>query len=209
MILIDSHILLISLVTMFSVILIKWFYAVGYLNSFIFFYGLVFKKIKLNHNIYKNILFLLLISFLIVFVNTYYVYVLSNRYWGFHLFWVYIIVVPIFINIIRDKETTNKVKFLIWTGLFISFINIIIDDGDDLEMMVANYVQTNIKDSVDFGDFERISYYVSHDPFKFKHYHYIDNHKYKLIKEEQLLDDFKVIKKFPEKNPKLILISND
>ena len=62
---------------------------------------------------------------------------------------------------------------------------------------------------VDFGEFERISYYVNHDPFTFKDYHNLDDHKYKLIKSEQILIDFNVMKKFPEFNPKFILISND
>ncbi len=208
-ILIDSHKIFISVVTMFSIIFIKWFYAVGYLNSFIFLYGLSIKKIKLNPEIYKNIIFFLLLSFFIVSVNTYYVYVLSNRYWVFHLWWIFLIVVPIFINLIRDEETSGKVRFLIWAGIFVSFFNIIFDKGDDLEMIVANYVKTNLKESVDFGDFERISYYINYDPFTFKDYHQIQDHKYKLIKSEQMLDELNIIKKFPEDNPKFILISND
>ena len=76
-------------------------------------------------------------------------------------------------------------------------------------MIVANYVKTNLKESVDFSDLERISYYVNHDPFTFRRYHNINDHRYTLIRAEELREEFKVVKKFPEKNPKFILISND
>ena len=76
-------------------------------------------------------------------------------------------------------------------------------------MMIANYMKENFKVSVDYGEFERISYYVNHDPFTFKDYHNLHDHKYKIIKTEQLLNNLNIIKKFPDDNPKFILISND
>jgi hypothetical protein len=83
--------------------------------------------------------FFIAISFLLVGFNLFNVYVLSNRYWGFHWFWVFILVSPVLISLFKLKTTklTNTLKILVSIYIAISIINVVLDSNKNTIEMDA------------------------------------------------------------------------
>jgi len=208
-ILINDHTSIISLTILLSIIFSKWIASIGYLNFSIFGLSIFMNKIHMNEKTIRDIYFFTIVSFLIVLFNIFHVYVLSNRYWGFHLWWIYIITSYFLVILVNDKDIKNKFKWLISVMLIISISNVLLDKKENIEIDVAKYINENSITSIDYLDNERISYYVNFNPFTFKDYHQKSKFNYKLIKsldEESLLQ---IEKKFPDVNPKFYLIKND
>lgn len=208
-ILINDHIYLVGITMLLCVTFVKWFQAIGLMNFFILFYGFKNKMIINNDHIKKDIFFFASISFLIVLLNIFHVYVLSNRYWGFHLWWIYLIITPIIIQILSNKNFSNYLKVLIYLILMIQITNVLIDKKNNIELDIVRYVNENSLTGINFGEFERVSYYINYDPFTFKNYHDDNNFMYELKRDVDNVSSDRIVKKFNDPNPKFYLIRND
>ena len=86
-----------------------------------------------------------------------------------------------------------------------------IDQSGNLEQEVAVYIRQNQLTNVDYLDNHRVGYYVNHDISDLINEPNKKILKHKLIKtydDKQINSKF-IVKKFPEQEPKFILIKND
>jgi hypothetical protein len=91
--------------------------------------------------------------------------VLSSRYWGFHWFWVFILVSPVLINLFKLKTTklTNALKFLVSFYIAISIMNAAVDSNKNTnEMDAGEYLKImglESNQSIKLINADRVGYY--------------------------------------------------
>jgi ABC-type Zn uptake system ZnuABC Zn-binding protein ZnuA len=91
--------------------------------------------------------------------------VLSNRYWVFHWFWVFILVSPVLISLFKLKTTklTNALKVLVSIYIVISIINVAVDSKKkNIEIDAGEYLRNFSLDnsqSIKLINAERVGYY--------------------------------------------------
>ena len=151
-----------------TILIVKWLKGLGILVSGLLIYSFTkFFHNKLDREIKLTLYFFIVISFLLVGFNLFNVYVLSNRYWGFHWFWVFILVTPVLINLFKLKaiKLINTLKFLVSICIAISIMNVAIDSNkNNIEVDAGEYLK-NIsienKQSIKLINSERVGYYGS------------------------------------------------
>ena len=90
---------------------------------------------------------------------------LSNRYWVFHWFWVFILVSPVLISIFKLKTTklTTAIKVLVSIYIAISMINVVMDSNKNtIEIDAAEYLKNmglGNNQSIKLINAERVGYY--------------------------------------------------
>ena len=94
-----------------------------------------------------SLYFFIAISFLLIGFNLFNVYVLSNRYWVFHWFWVFILVSPVLISLFKLKTTklTDAIKVLVSIYIVISIINVVADSNKNTVEMDAGEFLKNMR----------------------------------------------------------------
>jgi hypothetical protein len=212
-ILIQDNIFLVGSIILFSIVIFKWLQSVGVLNIFLFSYSLLNKRFIINNQNLKSIFFFLVLSFLIVSTNTLYIYVLSNRYWSYHIWWLYILIALLLKNLLIDKSLHLFIRFIVYVSLIICILNSLIDENYNTEIEIANYINNNFLNDVDFNNNERISYYMNHDILTFKDYKLTSQFQYRIININQSKNiepnSENVIKVFPDNDPKFAIIKYD
>ena len=162
--LIENYSLLMTSTSLLSILVFKWIKGLGLLHGSLLFYS--FFKQKNFKNIYQKYLyFLAILSFILVSINLFTFYVLTNRYWGFHWFWIFILITPVLVNIfnLKTSKQNNILKILVSFYLFISMINVLLDSNKtNVELEAGNYLSglTKTDDKlVKLINAERVGYY--------------------------------------------------
>jgi len=207
----ENYSLIITYAVLISVLIFKWVKGLGMLHGGLFFY-LLFAKNKIINNYQKYIYFFLIISFILVSVNLFNLYVLTNRYWGFHWWWILILITPVMLIIFEDRKINGFIKNILGITLAFFVLNCLIDKNENIEQKVADYLKENALQQVDFQEHQRIKYYVNyniHDLLQNdtnQSSSLYELHKINIIEN---LDEKLIVKKFPEMKPKFILIKHD
>ena len=203
----DDYSMVITYSFLIGILLFKWIKGLSMMHSVL----LIYHFIKPQKNNYlKHLYFFLIISFIIVVVNLINVYVLSNRYWSFHWWWIFILIAKTLAILIDSRKTKNFIKYSLFILISVLFFNTLVDKSDNLEQVVAKYILDNQLVGVDYDINHRINYYVNHevrDLFKDTNERKFE---YKIVKNFNKKNDeiSLVIKNFPEHEPKYILIKN-
>ena len=93
-----------------AILIIKWLKGIGLLIGGLLLYGLNRRLLNdLNSTIKVSLYFFISISFFLVAMNLFNVYVLSNRYWGFHWFWLFIFVSPFLVYFFQAKNSSIRI----------------------------------------------------------------------------------------------------
>ena len=151
-----------------TLLVVKWLKGLGILVTGLVIYS--FNKAyqnKLDREIKLSLYFFIAISFLLVGFNLFNVYVLSNRYWGFHWFWVFILVSPVLISLFKLKKTklTNALKVLVLIYIAISIMNVAVDSNKNtIEIDAGEYLKNmglESNQSIKLINAERVGYYGS------------------------------------------------
>ena len=148
------------------ILIVKWLKGLGLFVSGLLIYSFTqFFHNKLDREIKLSLYFFITISFLLVGFNLFNVYVVSNRYWGFHWFWIFILVSPVLINLFNLKTTklTNALKVLVSIYVSILIMNVAIDSNKNtIEMDAGEYLKNMGLDnnqSIKLIHAERVGYY--------------------------------------------------
>ena len=208
--LLEDYSLVLTYSVLITILLFKWIKGLGVLHGCMFFYSFLVKKKFLNEN-QKNIYFFLVVSFILVAINLFNVYVLTNRYWGFHWWWLLILITPTTLSLFEVRNFRSSIKNILGVVLVFYVFNSFIDKRDNLEMHIAQYLKNNHLEDIDLKEHHRIKYYVN-----FSVDDLLDNktnqdpEPYGLYKIDDInnIDQKMIIKKFPEINPKFILIQH-
>ena len=206
--LLDNYSLLIAYTLLTSILIFKWLKGLGILHGGLLFYH-IFKD-ESNHY-QKHLYFLIITSFILVSVNLFNVYVLTNRYWGFHWWWVFILVTPVILNLLESRKTQHIIKYSLVFFILLLILNILFDQSDNIEQEVADYIRENQLTDVEYGDNYRIKYYVNYQVSDLINKSISQKYTYKVIKNLDKNNHearFK-IKNFPEQKTKFVLIKND
>jgi hypothetical protein len=149
-----------------TILIVKWIKGLGLLVSGLLIYYFTKAYLyKLVREIKLTLYFFIVISFLLVGLNLFNVYVLSNRYWVFHWFWVFILVSPVLISLFNLKTSKiNKVlKISISFFVLISFINVLVDsDKNTIEIDAGGYFKNmglENNQSIKLINSDRVGYY--------------------------------------------------
>jgi len=149
-----------------TILIVKWIKGLGLLVSGLLIYSFTKNyQNKLDGEIKLSLYFFITVSFLLVGFNLFNVYVLSNRYWGYHWFWIFILVSPVLINIFKLKTTklTNALKILISIYIVISIMNVAMDSNKNtVEMDAGEYLKNmglEHNQSIKLINAERVGYY--------------------------------------------------
>ena len=196
---------------LFSILIYKWISSLGLIHG-----GLLVLTVFRYKNIQKNyylphLLFFLIISFILVGINLFNVFVLSNRYWVFHWWWILILIAPGLCYLLEHTKRIFIFKILL-TLIFIFMVFVsLYDQSEDLEMNVAQYLIDNKIHDVDFKNNERIRYYVDRDIAQLVAKQHLKKSEYTITNypKNGKIKSGTIIKNFPENKPKFILIHND
>lgn len=160
----ENYSLIITYSVLISVLIFKWIKGVGILHGGLFFYS--FFKQKNFKNIYqKHLYFLSVLSFILVSVNLFTVYVLTNRYWAVHWFWIFMLIAPVLLIISNSMRSKKKdiLKILVSFYLFFSIVNVLLDaNNTNMEMEAGYYLSELTKagdKSVKLINADRVGYY--------------------------------------------------
>lgn len=195
---------------LFSILIYKWISSLGLINLGLLLLTVFrFKKIQKN-NFLPYILFFLIISFILVGINLFNVFVLSNRYWVFHWFWILILFAPSLCYVFEQA----KIKFIFKIPLamiliFLFFVSMY-DRSKSEEMYVAKYLKMNNIYNVNFKNNERIRYYFDKDVSQLTVKQNLKKSEYTIINypKNGKIKSGTIIKNFPENKPKFSLIHN-
>jgi len=208
--LLDNYSLIFTYAVLLSILIFKWIKGLGVIHGGLFFYSFFVKK-KLSNDYKKHIYFLLVVSFILVSINLFNVYVLTNRYWSFHWWWMFILISPILLNLFSSRKLNHLFKYIVVTIIIILFVNVIIDQSSSEERNVAKYISENQLLSVDYQENERIKYLVNFNVNEVVNSSTEETFKYILIKNNNfdIYQTKSIIKEFPKNKPKYILLKND
>ena len=203
--LLEDYSLLITYSVLMAILLFKWIKGLSLLHGGLLFYHFIKAE---NKNYREHLYLFLIISFILVGVNLFNVYVLTNRYWGFHWWWVFVLITPQLLNLIESKKSHLLIKFGLGIIIVLSMLNVLIDQSDNLEQEIAEYIRQNQLANIEYLDSDRIGYYVNYDISDLIKVPSKRNLNYKLIKiHDDKNNNSKLhVKKFPETEPKFILI---
>jgi hypothetical protein len=203
----ENYSLIITYAVLLSVLIFKWIKGLGVLHGGLFFYFFFAKKRPLN-DYQKHIFFFLIVSFILVSINLFNVYVLTNRYWGFHWWWIFVLLAPIFHNFLENKKSYRLLRYAIYFVLILSILNVIIDSAKRDEQDVAEYINNKQIKNIDFNDNIRIQYYIDKSVANLIGKPYLTMFEYSLIKVDKNynFNNGFIVKTFPKHNPKFILI---
>ena len=142
----------------------KWLKGIGLLIGGLLLYGLNRQLYKeLDGTIKVSLYFFIGISFVLVAMNLFNVYVLSNRYWGYHWFWLFIFVTPFLADFfqVKNSSITTYLKPLVAIFIAVSIISSLIDSQKgNIEEEAAQYFKNlGVTDSVKLMGAERVGYY--------------------------------------------------
>ena len=158
--LLEDFNLLITYSLLISILIFKWLKGLGMLHGGLLVYHFLYSK---KNDYRKSLYFFLAVSFILVSVNLFTVYVLANRYWIFHWWWVFILITPILLNLIESKKSNLLIKFSLDVIILLSIACSLIDQSDNLEQEIAEYIRQNQLANIEFSDSHRIGYYVNYD----------------------------------------------
>lgn len=206
----ENYSLIITYAVLLSILIFKWIKGLGILHGGLFFYSFFAKK-KIINNYQKHIFFFLIVSFILVSINLFNVYVLTNRYWGFHWWWILILTTPIILYLFEKFQNLKILKFLT-AGFIVILISNMLYDGkfnDDKE--VAKYLKDNKIDNINFNDNDRIRYYLTRNIGELVINDNIGHFDYELISYDNLDSQIfnNVVVKLPLSKPKYVLIKHD
>ena len=206
--LLEDYSLLITYSVLMTILLFKWIKGLSLLHGGLLFYHFIKPE---NSNYQKHLYFFLIISFILVGVNLFNVYVLTNRYWGFHWWWVFILIAPKLLSLLESKKTFILIKCSLIIFILLLILNALIDQPDNLERDIAKYIRDNNFTEINYGHNNRVYYYLNYQVSDLMKKSSGEGFKYKLIKihDVNIIDTRLVIKNFPEQEPKFVLIKND
>lgn len=206
----ENYSLIITYAVLLSILIFKWIKGLGILHGGLFFYSFFAKK-KIINNYQKHIFFFLIVSFILVSINLFNVYVLTNRYWGFHWWWILILTTPIILNLFEKFQNLKILKFLTAGFIVILISNMLYDRKFNDDKEVAKYLKDNKIDNINFNDNDRIRYYLTRNIGELVINDNIGHFDYELISYDNLdLQIFNnVVVKLPLSKPKYVLIKHD
>lgn len=160
--LLSNYPFVISIGTLCSILFYKWLSGIGVIK-FMLLSG--YFKIKQNFFSQSKIIlyFFILVSFLLVASNLVSVFVLSNRYWVAHHFWMMILLTPVLSTIYnRSGKYLPYRKFLIYLILFVCASAALLDSKKNSIEMEAGYFIKNMNlngKSIQLIDSDRTAFY--------------------------------------------------
>ena len=162
--LLTNYPLTITVGLLLAILIVKWLKGIGLLIGGLLLYGLNRQLYKeLDGTIKVSLYFFIGISFVLVAMNLFNVYVLSNRYWGYHWFWLFIFVTPFLADFFQAKNSsiTTYLKPLVIIFIVASIMSSLIDSQkDNIEEDAAQYFKNlGSIDSVKLIGAERVGYY--------------------------------------------------
>jgi len=194
----------------FSILIYKWISSLGFIHGGLLLLT-VFRYQKKQKNTYSPyLLFFLIISFILVGVNLFNVFVLSNRYWGFHWWWILILIAPALYYLFEQAKIKFIFKILLTISLIFMVFGSLHDRSEDIEKNVAKYLIMNSMHNIDFKDNDRIKYYVDRDISRLVVKQKLKKSEYTITKypKNGKIKSGTIIKNFPERKPKFSLIQN-
>jgi hypothetical protein len=162
--LLTNYPLTITFGLLLAILIVKWLTGIGLLIGGLLLYGFN-KRLQndLNGTIKVSLYFFIGISFVLVAMNLFNVYVLSNRYWGYHWFWLFIFVTPFLVDFFQTKHSSilTYVKPLVVIFIVVSIMSSLIDSQKgNIEEEAAQYFKNlDTIDSVKLIGAERVGYY--------------------------------------------------
>ena len=162
--LLTNYPLTITFGLLLAILIVKWLKGIGLLIVGLLLYGFN-KRLQndLNGTIKVSLYFFIGISFVLVAINLFNVYVLTNRYWGYHWFWLFIFVTPFLADFFdsKDSSITTYLKPLVVIFIVVSIMSSLIDSQKgNIEEEAAQYFKNlGAKDSVKLMGAERVGYY--------------------------------------------------
>ena len=162
--LLEDYSLLMTVASLSIILVFKWTKGLGLLHGGFLFYSFLKKK-NLKNVYQKHLYFLAILSFILVSINLFTVYVLTNRYWVFHWFWIFMLITPVLVNIfnLKTSKQNDILKILVSFYLFVSIVNVLLDSNNtNVEMEAGYYLSaiTKVDDkSVTLINAERVGYY--------------------------------------------------
>jgi hypothetical protein len=116
-----------------------------------------------NATIKLSLYFFIGISFALVAINLFNGFVLANRYWGYHWFWLFIFTTPFLVDFFdsKDSSITTYLKPLVVIFIVVSIMSSLIDSQkSNIEADAAEYFKNLASgDSVKLIGAERVGYY--------------------------------------------------
>ena len=162
--LLTNYPLTITFGVLLAILIIKWLKGIGLLMGGLLLYGF-YRRLQndLNGTIKVSLYFFIGISFVLVAMNLFNVYVLSNRYWGFHWFWLFIFITPFLADFFQAKDSSIRiyVKPLVIIFIVASIMSSLIDSQkSNIEADAAQYFKKlGSINSVKLMGAERAGYY--------------------------------------------------
>jgi hypothetical protein len=162
--LLTNYPLTITVGLLLAILIVKWIKGIGLLIVGLLFYGFNRRlQNDLNGTIKVSLYFFIGISFVLVAINLFNVYVLTNRYWGFHWFWLFIFVTPFLADFFQAKNSSIRiyVKPLVIIFIVASIMSSLIDSQKrNIEAEATEYLKNlGSVDSVKLMGAERVGYY--------------------------------------------------
>jgi len=169
--------------------IIKSFGLVDFLLFFYMYKTKIYKKIKIN-----KILYLLLsIGIVSIFLQFFYVYVISGRYLVILWWWFYILLTPYATTLFFDSKSLFF-KYCFIFIVIIGFFDNFIDKNEKFsqEKNMANFIlSNNLIDEIEFVDTNRIHFYSYENDDKFFESSKVSSKKYLLIKKDDYHNYYK------------------
>lgn len=160
--LLNDYEIIISLSVLSSILIYKWIIGLGFIQAFLLFYTYK-NRDKLNIQYINVISMFLVVSFLLVMYNLFSVYVLSNRYWALHWWFIMILNTRALIYIFEESYFNKYLKIALSALIFILFCNVLIDKNENIEKDIAEFILNENLSNINYGDNDRINYYVNKD----------------------------------------------
>jgi len=208
--LLTNYPIVIAFGMLFSILIYKWISSLGLIHGGLLLLTVFrYRKIQKN-NFLPYLLFFLIVSFILVGVNLFNVFVLSNRYWGFHWWWILILIAPALYYVFEQAKIKFIFKILLAiTLIFMIFISLH-DRSEDVEMDVAKYLIMNNIHNINFKNNERLRYYVDRDISRLVVKQKLKKSEYIIMKypKNGKIKSGTIVKNFPENKPKFSLILN-
>lgn len=162
--LLTNYPLTITFGLLLAILIVKWLKGIGLLIGGLLLYGF-YRRLQnnLNATIKVSLYFFIGISFVLVAINLFNVYVLTNRYWGYHWFWLFIFVTPFLADFFQAKNSSIRTYLNPLVIIFIvaSIMSSLIDSKkSNIEEEAAEYFKNlGVTDSVKLMGAERVGYY--------------------------------------------------
>lgn len=183
--LIKDHNFLILVSIIIGISIYKWVNGLGIFLTITFLFPLInkYKKIvnQFQNNFHKELIFLLVLSFLPVIYNLSSHYVLTSRYLVFHWFIVLLFISRNFYYLEKYLRSLNSkfILYLIYLIIFIKIVSLFYIKSEDIHLNLKEFIlKNNIKNNefIVIND-ERLDYLIDHDRFLTNFHNMNDNYK--------------------------------